>query len=119
MYYRFSDALKQAGMVSFEPGWDVRLHAMMRYASSASTCRRSMIARWTPLPQSGSATHTPVWCADTAVRVESSSATCAICHSVNTAPGGNVIPALLQALWGGTFSLQQHVRCLLSKSHRK
>ena len=45
LYYRFSDALKQAGMVSFEPGWDARLHAMMRYASSASTCRRSMIAR--------------------------------------------------------------------------
>ena len=28
LYYRFSDALKQAGMVSFEPGWDARLHAM-------------------------------------------------------------------------------------------
>ena len=32
-------------MVSFEPGWDGRLGAMMRYASSASTCRRSIIAR--------------------------------------------------------------------------
>lgn len=43
--HRFSDAMKQAGMVSFEPGWDGRLGAMMRYASSASTCRRSIIAR--------------------------------------------------------------------------
>ena len=42
---RFLDAMKQAGMVSFEPGWDGRLGAMMRYASSASTCRRSIIAR--------------------------------------------------------------------------
>ena len=52
MYYRFSDALKQAGMVSFEPGWDARLNAMMRYASSASTCRRSMIARCCQCPGS-------------------------------------------------------------------
>lgn len=49
LYFRFSDALKQAGMVSFEPGWDARLHAMMRYTSSASTCRRSMIARCSAL----------------------------------------------------------------------
>lgn len=45
LYYRFSDAMKQAGMVSFEPGWEGRLSAMMRYATSASACRRGMIAR--------------------------------------------------------------------------
>ena len=55
LYYRFSDALRQAGMVSYEPGWNVRLDAMMRYATSASTCRRSMIDRRVasacPLPE--------------------------------------------------------------------
>ncbi len=45
LFYRFSDAMKQAGMVSFEPGWEGRLSAMMRYATSASACRRGMIAR--------------------------------------------------------------------------
>jgi ATP-dependent DNA helicase Q1 len=45
LYYRFSDAMKQAGMVSFELGWEGRLSAMMRYATSASACRRGMIAR--------------------------------------------------------------------------
>ena len=45
LYYRFADALKQAAMVSFEPGWEQRLGAMMRYAAAASTCRRSLISR--------------------------------------------------------------------------
>ncbi|BDA44413.1 ATP-dependent DNA helicase Q1 [Coccomyxa sp. Obi] len=45
LYYRFADTLKQAAMVSFEPGWEQRLGAMMRYAAAASTCRRSLISR--------------------------------------------------------------------------
>ncbi|EIE26127.1 ATP-dependent DNA helicase [Coccomyxa subellipsoidea C-169] len=45
LYYRFADALKQAAMVSFEPGWEQRLGAIMRYAAASSTCRRSLISR--------------------------------------------------------------------------
>lgn len=45
LYYSFADTLKQAAMVSFEPRWEQRLGAMMRYAAAASTCRRSLISR--------------------------------------------------------------------------
>ncbi len=50
LYYRFADALKQAAMVSFEPGWEQRLGAIMRYAAASSTCRRSLISRCAPSP---------------------------------------------------------------------
>jgi superfamily II DNA helicase RecQ len=45
LMYRFADAVKQASMVSFEPGWESRLGDMMLYAAATSRCRRSMISR--------------------------------------------------------------------------
>ncbi|KAL3130511.1 hypothetical protein ABBQ38_15564 [Trebouxia sp. C0009 RCD-2024] len=46
LLYRFSDALRQAAIVNYEPSWQGNLFAMMRYASTLSTCRRSILCRY-------------------------------------------------------------------------
>ena len=45
LLYRFSDALRQAAIVNFEPTWQVNLFAMMQYASKLSACRRAVLCR--------------------------------------------------------------------------
>ncbi|GLI58828.1 hypothetical protein VaNZ11_000592 [Volvox africanus] len=53
MFYRFSDALRQAAIVCFEPTWQPNLQAMMKYAAAgpsggtdgSSSCRRAIIQR--------------------------------------------------------------------------
>ncbi|GIL70438.1 hypothetical protein Vretimale_3595 [Volvox reticuliferus] len=53
MFYRFSDALRQAAIVCFEPTWQPNLQAMMAYAAAgpsgvadfSSSCRRAIIQR--------------------------------------------------------------------------
>lgn len=45
LLYRFSDALRQAAIVNFEPTWQANLFAMMQYAAALSTCRRAALSR--------------------------------------------------------------------------
>ncbi|KAK9820921.1 hypothetical protein WJX74_008097 [Apatococcus lobatus] len=45
LFYRFADALRQASIVSLEPGWQPRLMKMACYAAAVSTCRHSFISR--------------------------------------------------------------------------
>ncbi|KAK9814024.1 hypothetical protein WJX73_009544 [Symbiochloris irregularis] len=45
LMYRFSDVLRQAAVVCFEPGWQGHLFGMARFASALSGCRRSTICR--------------------------------------------------------------------------
>ncbi|KAJ9528722.1 hypothetical protein QJQ45_020622 [Haematococcus lacustris] len=43
LFYRFSDALRQAAIVCYEPNWWSHLSAMARYASSLTGCRRAAL----------------------------------------------------------------------------
>jgi hypothetical protein len=53
LYFRFSDVMRLAAMVSFEVTWESNVNAMVRYAASAA-CRRSSIC-WCVRPVRGHA----------------------------------------------------------------
>ncbi|KAG2491389.1 hypothetical protein HYH03_010180 [Edaphochlamys debaryana] len=44
MFYRFSDALRQAAIVCVEPTWERNLHAMMSYAAASTAAAHSAAA---------------------------------------------------------------------------